>query len=131
MEHTHKRSLAPLDNLDDLTFPAASAVPPLRLSFAPRSGDNRLLLPSDDTSDDVAIEGSPCLGSLDEHIVILFISFRDDEDKTVPAHVDLTGHFLEFPLSTLPGTEPLVAVLFQGLSSFTGATLAFVAFLHL
>ena len=100
MKDSHKRGLAPFDDLDDLSFPAASAIPALRPTFTP-GRYNRLFLFRDNTSDDVAIKGSAGLGRPDEHVIIFFTSFRDDENKTVPAHLNLTGHFLKFPLSAL------------------------------
>ena len=100
MKDSHERSLAPFDDLYNLSFPAPTAVPALRPTFTP-GRYNRLFLFGDNTSDDVAIKGSTGLGRPDEHVIVFFTAFRDDENKTVPTHLDLTGHFLKFPLSAL------------------------------
>ena len=101
MKYSDKRSLAAFDYLYDLTFPALSSTSHLDFSSSSRYR-SRSLFPRDNAPDEVAVKGSAGLGSLDEHIVIFLISFGDDEDKTVPAHMDLSGHFLKSSLSTLP-----------------------------
>ena len=89
VEYAHERLAASLYYFYDFSF--AALVSGFRPALCLRRVLHVLFL-CDGASYDVPVQGAAGLCGLDKHIVVRF-AFDDDEDKTVPCHLDFSGNF--------------------------------------